>query len=171
MTAGERKVRAAVIEARGCPIGRCMTIGALGAQRTLVRIVFAMARGAIGGRVGKLIFGMAGLAIDVRMGARKRKFGRVVIEFYFCPAAFGVTGSAIGAQAAAMGIVLLVAANACDGRVAEFCSGDVTARAGKPHMISRQRIIREIVIERGSVEADNILVETCMFGVAGAAIG
>ena len=111
MLAYKPKSRLVMIERRWLPASRCMAAGAL-AERTLMRVVLAVAIHAHRRRAFKDLVGMAFVAGHVGVQADELESGSAVIERREFPAIGGVAFGAVGAQCAVVRIILAMAVRA-----------------------------------------------------------
>jgi hypothetical protein len=111
MPAQKLEGRLVMIERRWLPAGRSMAAGAL-AERTLMRVVLAVAIHAHRRRAFKDLVGMAFVTGHINVQADELESGSAVIERRGFPAIGGVALGAVGAQCAVVRIILAVAVRA-----------------------------------------------------------
>lgn len=167
VAAREREARPCkVVEQRLGPIRRRVAIAALGSVRAQVRVVIAVAVDALIGGLHVHLALVAAHAREVRMCARKRIAAlELVIVVRVAPSGFGM---AVGARFAEISHVLVVVAMAGDafrGGVVKQRVDGMTVLAQSLCVAIAEWKIREPVIERRSVEPDDVGVAPLVVGV------
>jgi hypothetical protein len=99
------------------------------------------------------------------------KLRLVVVESGVGPLHLIVAVSAEGSEGVLVRVILSMAGDAIGRRLAMPSAHDVTPHARGARMGPTQRVVAEIVVEAGGVEADDVGIATAMIGVADAAIG
>lgn len=125
----------------GFPVVGIVTAPARRAQFRPVYVVFVMTGGTLRDQFDLVrSFHMAILAASRRVFAQQREVGhRVVVEIDFLPIVFGVASGAIGAVAALVSVVFLVASDTSGRRRGDLGRLHVAALAGRAAMRAAQR--------------------------------
>ena len=172
MAAGRRKARfCEVIELRLQPTDGRVTVLAQFTVAACVDVVDSVASDTVGPRIDVGLIAMTTAAVGAVVIAGQAKVGRIVIERRIDPSRLGVAVATGVAEIAVVTIVLAVAADAGRIRIAESLVGRVTTHTGPTRMAAVQREVRKVVIERVSVETDDVGVPPLVLGVATRALG
>lgn len=163
MFAGQRVAGQAVVKVLRqhlAPIGCIMTSDTIFSEPALVNIIRGMT---VEAGPGDIVPGMFRMAIQTDQGAvfvDQRESGQCMIEFVHLPALRSVTGSAILAQAARMGVVFEVAADAFLRsllQLGKILRPFMATGAGKFEVLSCQRERRLLMVETRSEAVDAIM--------------
>ena len=109
MCAGEREVRLVVVEGGLLPRPRCVALLALRAEAAVVCVILEVTTGARRVQAREGAAHVAGFAFQVHVCAGEREVRLVVVEGFFFPRSSVVAGLTLGAKAAIVFVVCLVA--------------------------------------------------------------
>src|SRR3954469_11364721 len=147
-----------------------MAVGALRSLAALVNIIRRVAGNALPGRSLVPLARVARGAGDFAVLVGQLESGLLVIEGVFLPGLRVVALCAVGAEVAAVYIVLAVTVDAGGWRLPIGCLGFVASRAGYRHVRILQRKIRQVVGKASLVELVDVSVATQVLGMATAAL-
>ncbi len=159
-----------VIEARFEPPGRCVAVLASLTISANVHIVDTMTGRAVGLRVDVSLIAVTAAAVGAVMMTDELKLGRAVIELSVGPDGLAMAVVTRLAKIAVVAIVLAMASRAGTIGIAESLFGSVALFAGQARMTFHEGKVRNVVIERVSIEPDDICIAALVLGMAGRAL-
>jgi hypothetical protein len=134
-----------------------------------MHVVFFVAAHTGDRRTDESLIRVAIEAADVAVSSVQRVAGDIVVKKCFSPIDNIVAIAARRTEPTPVKVIILMATDACAGRVTILVSRSMAVRALNAPMRARQMEIRQIVIERRFIEVNDVRVATFMVRVTASA--